>query len=578
MRRVVASFLLFLCGCVPLHPVKQVPKQKKATGAQVEEYKPKSRFLFYYMVYLKQKKEGNLSSAYTAIKSAIEESPGNIYLLLEAAKTAVDLRNLEDARMWLEKALSIEPKNVDALKLKAGILVAEGKRSLAEGVYREILSISPERDIYLMLTNLYMNEKEYTKAQKLLEEAQKHFPKDALVAYFQGHVAMLAGDKPRAIEHLKRAVELNPNLGSAYVLLGKLMVEEERYTEAEAFLKKVLAKHPDNVYALRELLVLYLSEGYTEGALKVMNRLMVLEPYDLKLLSWIAANLFKLKKYQQAIPVIERITKLNPDNPNVYFMLGLAREMAGKHEDALKAYRKSLKLYPENPTVLERVALLLYHLSRFRESKTYFERLWELTKKPQYLIRVAIITDRLGNTKEAYELLKVWEKELKTFPDLYFYLAYFAEKLRMDERTESYLKYLVEKHPTPDACNYLAYFYAQRGRNLDSAYSLVERALKEEPNNPAYIDTKGWILFKKGNLQEACSYLKKALSLKPQDPVINEHYGECLFKTGRKAQAKKHFLKAFVGVMKDPSIQEEERGILRRIVEFLKKLSGFKEP
>jgi tetratricopeptide (TPR) repeat protein len=258
-------------------------------------------------------------------------------------------------------------------------------------------------------------------------------------------------------------------------------------------------------------------------------------------------------------------------------MLGLAYEMSGNLKAALKSYEKSLDLYPENPTVLERVALVLYRLGKLRDAKAYFERLWELTRNPQFLLKLAVITDREGNTQEAYNLLKVWEKELRDVKDLYFYLAYFAEKLGKDVETEKYLRELLKKSPDADAYNYLAYFLAQRGKKLDEAEKLIEKALKEDPHNPAFLDTKGWVLFKEGNYQEACKYLKEALKLKPDDTVINEHYGECLFNLGKYNEAKKHLLKAFVGVMKNPSIQEEERGILQRIGELLKKISHMED-
>ena len=50
----------------------------------------------------------------------------------------------------------------------------------------------------------------------------------------------------------------------------------------------------------------------------------------------------------------------------------------------------------------------------------------------------------------------------------------------------------------PDALNYLGYMYAEDGIMLDQAQTLIEKALEIDPNNGAYIDSLGWVYFKKG--------------------------------------------------------------------------------
>ena len=61
------------------------------------------------------------------------------------------------------------------------------------------------------------------------------------------------------------------------------------------------------------------------------------------------------------------------------------------------------------------------------------------------------------------------------------------------------------------ALNYLGYLLAVRGEQLDEAIQLVQRALKEEPDNGAYLDSLGWAYFRRGNLNEAEKYLVAAV-------------------------------------------------------------------
>ena len=64
-----------------------------------------------------------------------------------------------------------------------------------------------------------------------------------------------------------------------------------------------------------------------------------------------------------------------------------------------------------------------------------------------------------------------------------------------------------------DLNNSLAYCYAQKGENLTEALSLVEAALKDEPDNYTILDTKGWVLYKMGSKDQAKEVLEKALEL-----------------------------------------------------------------
>lgn len=71
--------------------------------------------------------------------------------------------------------------------------------------------------------------------------------------------------------------------------------------------------------------------------------------------------------------------------------------------------------------------------------------------------------------------------------------------------------------------NFLAYFWAVEAQNLEPALQLINRALAQEPHNPAFLDTKGWILYQAQRPHEALQYLLKAFELVPREPEITLH-------------------------------------------------------
>ena len=98
---------------------------------------------------------------------------------------------------------------------------------------------------------------------------------------------------------------------------------------------------------------------------------------------------------------------------------------------------------------------------------------------------------------------------------------------------ERVLRQIVAAEPTnAGALNYLGYLLAVRGEQLDEAIQLVQRALKEEPDNGAYLDSLGWAYFRRGNLDEAEKYLVAAVKQMPDNSEIQEHLGDLLCAEG----------------------------------------------
>ena len=86
--------------------------------------------------------------------------------------------------------------------------------------------------------------------------------------------------------------------------------------------------------------------------------------------------------------------------------------------------------------------------------------------------------------------------------------------------------------------------WAEKGVNLDSAQKLIEIALKEDPENGAYLDSYGWVMFKRGRLDDAESYLRKAMQHMGNDPVVLEHLGDVLADAGRPEDALNFYRKS----------------------------------
>jgi len=91
----------------------------------------------------------------------------------------------------------------------------------------------------------------------------------------------------------------------------------------------------------------------------------------------------------------------------------------------------------------------------------------------------------------------------------------------------------------------LGYMWAERGENLQLAHDMIQQAVKAEPENPAYLDSLGWVLFQLKRPAEALTWLEKAIKLLPEpDATVLDHLGDVLAALGKRDEASEAWRKS----------------------------------
>ena len=122
--------------------------------------------------------------------------------------------------------------------------------------------------------------------------------------------------------------------------------------------------------------------------------------------------------------------------------------------------------------------------------------------------------------------------------DLLYETAMLAERIeRLDEAEKRLRRVIVLQPERAHAYNALGYSFADRNVNLDEARTLVDKAHALAPDDPAILDSMGWVAFRQARLTAAEGYLRRAIE-KFQDGEIAAHLGEVLWAQGRKDDAR----------------------------------------
>ena len=121
--------------------------------------------------------------------------------------------------------------------------------------------------------------------------------------------------------------------------------------------------------------------------------------------------------------------------------------------------------------------------------------------------------------------------------DLFLYASNLDKIGKWKEARVLFLR-LLQKNPQDTyTLNYLSYKLAIKNQELDFALDLIKKALILDPDNGYFLDTLGWVEYKRNNYNSAVYFLEKSVSILPRSAEVIDHLGDCYFMLNRKKEA-----------------------------------------
>jgi tetratricopeptide (TPR) repeat protein len=364
------------------------------------------------------------------------------------------------------------------------------------------------------------------------------YPDNAYALLSVCRIAVLAEQLDTALQSVDRALVLQPDLPEAIILKAQVLIRQEHKDEATSLLKAATEKAPDNAELAFAYGRMLLDLDDLDGARAQYAKVVKLDPdypgglYSLALLE------LETHQFKAGEKHLKQLLKKQED-PNAYYYLGYAASEQGKPKDALDWYLK-VDSGDYRSQALLRAAEIMAADGEIGRMRDYLREMRQ--KNPDqavelYLIEGQVLTNQ-DMHQEAYDL---YTKALELAPDnedlLYSY-ALAAEKLNRLDVTEATLRRLLEKNPdSVRTLNALGYTLADRTDRYQEALTYINKAYLQSPDDPAIIDSLGWVYFRLGDLDKARMYLKQAWDMN-QDSEIGAHYGEALWVSGQRDEAR----------------------------------------
>lgn len=291
---------------------------------------------------------------------------------------------------------------------------------------------------------------------------------------------------------------------------------------------------------------LYLRIGNAGKAIEAFNRVVAQNPDSAQARLSLAQAFAVSNDLKNAIDTLEFIVS---DEPRVAGVLAQYQEQAGLLKEATQSYTVALTNDPSNRGLKFRRIAAAFNDGDYAQAAAFATD--AQAQHPDDLrfprLRARAIFEG-GDPARAVTILEPTAKANPRDTATQLALADLYNDAGRDGDAERTLRQLLDVEPSnAEALNYLGYLLANRGRSLDEAVKLVERALTAEPGNPAYLDSLGWAYFRRGNLDEAEKYLSPAAEQLPRNAVIQDHLGDVLARRGRWADAINAWTRALAG-------------------------------
>ncbi|MBK1699696.1 tetratricopeptide repeat protein [Thiococcus pfennigii] len=471
---------------------------------------------------------------------------------LEAAELASDPRLAERAtraalaagdpgaaRKALGLWLKLAPEAIAGQLLAAHVAMLLGADAQAKGHLRRVVDLlrPAGRDGFLGLAALVATIEPATARVALMRALVAEDAENAAAQYALALVAADIRDYERAVAATRRAIALDRDWDQPRILLVRLLIAQGQRSQAREVLAQFIDSTP-NDHVLRMLYAqLLVEEREFSDARNVFERMLRDTPKEPDVLFAIAILSLQLEDAEAARGYFERLYATGQRRDDAALYLGQIAEAAGELDEALDWYAKV-----EGEAALDaRVRSANVQVTRGEIAKAR-EGLAQLRdQRPEHARSLFLIEGELLQEAHRPELaMEVFDRALAEYPgdqDLLYARGLLGASLGQIEVLERDMRAIIAANPDQaEALNALGYTLADRTDRHQEAHALIERALALKPEDPAVLDSMGWVLFRMGRHQEALDYLRRAHE-RLSDGEIAAHLGEVLWATGQRTEA-----------------------------------------
>lgn len=553
MRKIV--YLLLLAFAVFSHTslLAQRKKKDKKTESMLSQAKddvltlPGNQTPYKAKFYeaLRLKMVGDYNGAVALFEECHRMNENDDAVLFVLAEFYAGSRQFTKAKSFVSQAYKIDPTNTWYLELLAFIQQNLGLYEEAEISFKQLVEYEPHNMDWLY----YYSEAQLYNGNfkgalqtfdRLLEEAG---PVPQLL-YRKIELLIDQGQNEQVIAELKVLIEDYPDTPDYLDMLMDYYASNNLLDESKLYLETLIKNNPTNPYFQLAMADFYNKTGNRKNTYTYLKNAFHSSDLEIdekvKLLIGIHDNQFPIDS--EAFELLDILIEKHGADAKSYSIQGDFYLKNDDNTNALSAFRKALVYDKTKYPIWHETLVLEYSLGNYPElyeqGKTALEYFPSVANVYLFTGLGALHTNKL---EEAVEYLTIGKdfviKDPLLVAEFNFQLAETFMQLKKYDRALFFYKDALKSDPTNALyLNNFAYRLAVHGVYLDMAFDAIDRANVISPNQPNFLDTYAWVLFKQKKYYLALEKIKQAFELAPNSPVVAEHYGDILFNLGEQQQ------------------------------------------
>ena len=455
------------------------------------------------------------TAAYDEFFLAAKLKPQAGELLNEVANRLIEGRQFDRALEVLKWAAKL-PEVDDMVFVRLGFVYSQlGNNARAIEANTEAIRRQPK--LLALRQNLYLNHLSANHPEAALSTLNDAAAEPDADAEFLVNLAELYASlgkqfpgqrldaRGKALEILNRAstnsllaLPTQLKLGDGFNLLGDKSSAAKNYLE---ILGHAATTSPLQEILRSKLIEIFMRSGDHARAVEQLKAILQQNPTNATAHYFLGSIVFEQKQWEAAAASFKRVIEINPAFEQAHYDLASALIAVGRGGDATAALNEARKHFTGSFPLEFLTGLALCEQKQHDKALSFFAA-----------------AEKIGLVGETNRL------------NAGFYFQYGAASERAGKFSEAanYFERSIARSPTnAEAMNYLGYMWADRGDNLPRARQLIEAALKIEPDNDAFLDSMGWVLFKLGDFNGATEFLLSAIAkLEKPDATVYDHLGD----------------------------------------------------
>jgi tetratricopeptide (TPR) repeat protein len=468
-----------------------------------------------------QRARQNQMGAERAFEKALEVQPDNEDALVGLAAVYLDRNDSEGAAELFRRAAEKNPSAASWQRL-AGTYEQLREYKLAAETIRKALRFNPPNapELRRALAQDLLNAGEYTEAAEAYRAVAEDDPTDAQPHLRMSQIYLQTGELAKAREEADKAKQISPSDNEVRFHEVTLLQAEGRPREAIQNLKVLLSATERRTYTTQQ----------RASRMALLERLALLHR--------------TIEQPEEAVSAYRQVIELdNTTAARVTAEIIDTYRGGKKFADAQRESDAAIKKWPNDRIVRLARASLEADMGRVDNATNDIKKLLDGRDDRNVHLALAELYEKGRKFKEAAESLDAAEKlstEENEKITVWFMRGAMYEKMKNLPLAEAEFRKVLAVMPDHAATlNYLGYMLTDRNVRVPEALEMIQRALKIEPNNGAYLDSLGWAYFRLGRFAEAEEQIRRAVELSPGDPTMHDHFAEALMQQSKVREAVK---------------------------------------